>query len=559
MIYVAAYCRVSTDKDDQMNSFESQKRYFEQEIKRNPDWELYEIYADEGLSGTSTKNRKAFQKMIADAHLGKFSLILTKEVSRFARNTVDALEYTRNLLKVRVGVYFILDNINTLDQDGEFRLTMMASFAQEESRKTSNRVKWGQTRQMEKGVVFGRALLGYDVIDGKMYINERGAEIVRLIYHKFVREHKGTCTIARELREEGYKTLNGNCNWANTTILKILRNEKYCGDLLQKKTFTPDYLTHKKKYNNGEEEKPYIRDHHEPIIDREMWDEAQYILDQNRPSAEVRAQHSNRYPLSGKIKCGHCRSSFSAKYKRKDGPTPYKGWHCNTHSSQGKKHIDKAGNEVGCDLNCQISERDFMAILAQVMASVDVNKEKITNELCDILSVVLKKNLDFEDDTEKLSQKLEEDRRKSDMLLDLYLGGDLTKEDYRRKKEEYQKNIDDLEKRLSELRKKQSSTLDVKKAVKDIRAHIKGVFDGVKQDENFYKYILDKIVVNSREDMEVYLNLLPYRYKVLAKSAFSGDFNLGTPHYTMYLHPSRYPLQCRRALNNADSDNAWRH
>ncbi|MBR5543607.1 MAG: recombinase family protein, partial [Oscillospiraceae bacterium] len=471
-----------------------------------------------------------------DAHLGKFSLILTKEVSRFARNTVDALEYTRNLLKVGVGVYFILDNINTLDQDGEFRLTMMASFAQEESRKTSNRVKWGQTRQMEKGVVFGRSMLGYDVKDGKMYINECGAEIVRLIYHKFVREHKGTCTIARELREEGRKTLNGNSTWSNTTILKILRNEKYCGDLLQKKTITRDYLTHEKKYNNGEEAMVFLRDHHEPIIDREMWDEAQYILDKNRPSEEVRAQHSNRYPLSGKIKCGHCGSSFSAKYKRKNGPTPYKGWHCNTHSTQGKKHIDKAGNEVGCDLNCQISERDFMAILAHVMACVDVDKDKITNELCDVLAVVLKQNLEFEDDTEKIGQKLDEHRRKSDMLLDLYLGGDLTKEEYRIRKEEYAKNIKALEKRLRELKKKKDTTYDLQAAVQDIRAHIKGVFNGVKQDENFYKYILDKIVVNSREDMEVYLNLLPFRWKIVAKSALSGDFNLGTSKNTMYPH-----------------------
>ena len=540
MIYVAAYCRVSTDKDDQMNSFESQKRYFEQEIKRNPDWELYEIYADEGLSGTNTKKRKAFQKMIADAHLGKFSLILTKEVSRFARNTVDTLEYTRNLLRVGVGVYFILDNINTLDQDGEFRLTMMASFAQEESRKISKRVKWGQFQQMEKGVVFGRSLLGYNVIGGKMYINEKGAEIVRLIYHKFVREHKGTCTIARELREEGIKTLNGNSTWSNTTILKILRNEKYCGDLLQKKTVTKDFLTHEKTYNNGEEEKSFLPNHHEPIIDREMWDEAQYILDKNRPSEEVRSQHTNRYPLSGKIKCGHCGSSFSAKYKRKNGPTPYKGWHCNTHSTQGKKHIDKAGNEVGCDLNCQISEKDFMAILAQVMACVDVDKDKITNELCDILAIVLKQNLEFEDDTEKITQKLEEHRKKNDMLLDLYLGGDLTKEEYRTRKEEYAKNIKALEKRIRELEKKKGTTYDLQAAVQDIRAHIKSVFDGVKQDENFYKYILDKIVVNSREDMEVYLNLMPFRWKIVAKSALSGDFNLGTSKNTMYLHRSVY-------------------
>ena len=270
MIKVAAYCRVSTDKDDQINSFESQKGYFERQINLNPDWELTEIYADEGLTGTSTKKRKAFNKMIADAHLGKFNLILTKEVSRFARNTVDTLQYTRELKALNIGVRFLLDNIYTLDADAELRLTIMASLAQEESRKTSERVKWGQKRQMEKGVVFGRDMLGYDVINGVMHINEEGAEIVKLIFHKFVFEKKGCCTIARELREAGYKTITGNTMWSNTVILKALRNEKYCGDLTQKKTYTPDYLTHSKKYNHGEEDFVTLKNHHEPIIDREV-------------------------------------------------------------------------------------------------------------------------------------------------------------------------------------------------------------------------------------------------------------------------------------------------
>ena len=147
-------------------------------------------------------------------------------------------------------------------------LAIKSTMAQEESRSTSSRVKWGQTRRMEQGVVFGRSLLGYDVRDGKMTVNPQGAEIVRLIFHKYVHEGKGTTVIARELRESGYKTLTGSPNWRNTVILKILRNEKYCGDLKQKKTFTPDYLTHQKKYNHGEETFVLIQDHHEPIIGR---------------------------------------------------------------------------------------------------------------------------------------------------------------------------------------------------------------------------------------------------------------------------------------------------
>ncbi len=278
MIYAAAYCRVSTDSFDQINSFESQKRFFKEYIGKNPDWFLTEIYADKGLTGTSTKKRRAFNQMIADARAGRFSLILTKEVSRFARNTVDTLQYTRELKRLGIGVYFMNDNINTLDPDAELRLAIMASIAQEESRKTSERVKWGQKRRMEQGVVFGRDMLGYDVRDGKLFVNPHGAEVVRLIFDKFVNEGKSTYKIARELSEAGYKTVTGNNVWSNTVVLKILRNEKYCGDLVQKKTFTPDYLTHEKKYNHGEEEKVILRDHHEPIISRAQWDSAQTRL-----------------------------------------------------------------------------------------------------------------------------------------------------------------------------------------------------------------------------------------------------------------------------------------
>ena len=195
---VAAYCRVSTDNEDQANSFESQQRYFRQYIERNPDWELYEIFADEGISGTNTKKRKEFNRMIACAKNGDFDLIITKEISRFARNTLDSIYYTRELKKHGVGVIFMNDNINTLDGDAELRLAIMSSIAQEESRKTSERVKWGQKRQMEQGVVFGRSMLGYDVEGGKMTINEEGAKVVRLIFHKFVNEGKGTHVIARD-------------------------------------------------------------------------------------------------------------------------------------------------------------------------------------------------------------------------------------------------------------------------------------------------------------------------------------------------------------------------
>ncbi len=280
-IIVCAYCRVSTDKSDQANSLENQKKYFTQYIKNKKCWVLSDIYVDEGITGTSTKKRNAFNKMISDARLKKFDLIVTKEISRFARNTLDSIYYTRLLKELGIGVLFLNDNINTLDADAELRLTIMSSIAQEESRKTAERVKWGQKRQMEKGVVFGRSLLGYNVIDGKIFIEPNGAKIVKKIFDLFVNNQLSTHQIADILNNENYKTRD-NKDWYNTAVLRILKNEKYCGDLIQKKTYTPNYLTHEKHKNNGEEELVIIKNHHEAIINKKVFNAAQKKLKENR-------------------------------------------------------------------------------------------------------------------------------------------------------------------------------------------------------------------------------------------------------------------------------------
>ena len=199
MLRVAAYCRVSTSQEDQRNSLENQRRYFSEYISRQPDWELVEVYADEGLSGTSS-DRPAFRRMLAAAAEEKIDLILTKEVSRFARNTVDTLAYTRLLRRQGVGIVFIGDHIDTRQNDGEFRLTIMASVAQEESRKISERVKWGQQRWMERGVVFGcNNIYGFTLKNGELTVKPEQAVIIRKVYRWFLLDGKGTCMIAREL------------------------------------------------------------------------------------------------------------------------------------------------------------------------------------------------------------------------------------------------------------------------------------------------------------------------------------------------------------------------
>ncbi len=521
---IAAYCRVSTDNEDQANSFESQQRYFRQYIERNPDWELYEVFADEGISGTNTKKRKEFNRMITCAKNGEFDLIVTKEISRFARNTLDSIFYTRDLKKHGVGVIFLNDNINTLDGDAELRLAIMSSIAQEESRKTSERVKWGQKRQMEQGVVFGRSMLGYDVKDGKMYINEDGAKVVRLIFHKFVNEGKGTHVIARELREEGIKPMRVK-EWQNTVILRVIRNEKYCGDLVQKKTYTPDFLSHEKKVNLGQEEFVIIKDHHEPIISRELFDKANRILDEKSLSQEGKTKHSNRYPFSGKIKCGCCGRGYVARYKTRKNGSRYKAWRCLEAARHGSPHVDKAGNQVGCS-GLSIRNEDATHIMYLVTSSLKYDKEKITNNLLAIIKSII--SADLPDgikvcpkgaavdttgtDSEKLKSQIKTIQEKHTNLIDLYISGDITRDEFSAARAKCENEIAELKSVIDSIDKQKEMIEKLQELVTEITDAMNELVNGVEYEDDFYKEILDKMVILDKDNIDVYLKLLPLKW-----------------------------------------------
>lgn len=513
MIKVASYCRVSTDQDDQANSFESQQRYFKEYIDRQPDWELYQVYADEGITGTSTKKRAAFNQMIADARLGKFQLILTKEVSRFSRNILDTITYTRELKVLGVGVLFMNDGISTLEPDAELRLSIMGSIAQEESRKTSTRVKWGQTRRMEQGVVFGRSLLGYNVKDGRLTVDPDGAEIVRLIFYKYGVEKKGTTVIARELREAGCRTHTGNVKWSAGHIVKILKNEKYVGDLVQKKTITPDYLSHAKKYNHGEEELVIIRDHHEPIIDRELWDTVQRELKKRNRNGELGAGHSNRYVFSGKIKCGECGASFvSRKKTRKDGSL-YRRWSCYTATSEGLKRLDGQGNEVGCDIGKLLREELALDILRQSLATLRMDREGIIQNITALaLEAIQMSEEETMDRAEELEYEISQLNRKKADVLDAFFSRQITKDEMQLVNKRYDKELEALQKRLEAAQARGSITYETEQLRDDVGRQVAKIVNGKADSEVLYKNVLDRMVVHKDRKVEVYLNLLPQKW-----------------------------------------------
>jgi site-specific DNA recombinase len=510
---IAAYCRVSTDKEDQTNSFESQQRYFREYILRHPGWELYQVYADEGVTGTSTKKREAFNRMIQDARQHRFQLILTKEVSRFSRNILDTISYTRDLKALGIGVRFMNDGIDTLDPDAELRLSIMGSIAQEESRRTSARVKWGQTRRMEQGVVFGRSMLGYDVKNGAMTIQPEGAEIVRLIFHKYVHQRKGTTVIARELREAGFKTLTGSVNWRNTVILKILRNEKYCGDLKQKKTITPDYLTHRKQYNHGEEEFIFLKDHHPPIVSRELWEETQREIARRDMDGKCAAGHGSRYPLSGKIKCGECGRSFVSRTRLRKNGSRYKVWRCGTAAAEGSRHIDPAGNVAGCDVGCLLRDEMGLEMVRQAVTLLDLDAQALSRSIVQAaLEAVSNPHNRSGTRLEDLTKELEQVIKKKKGVLDAFFAKHISAQDMKLMNAEYDRQATCLTQKIRAAEAQKELTNDPSTLESKIQKAVEAIVHGGTASEKLYGDLLDHITIYSDKRMEVRLKLLPGKW-----------------------------------------------
>ena len=520
---VAAYARVSTDKDDQANSFESQVKYFTEFIDKQENWQLVKVYSDDGISGTSTKNRVGFNSMIDDVMAGKIDFIITKEVSRFARNTVDTLQVTRDLKEKGVGVYFMLDNINTLDKDGELRLTLMASLAQEESRKTSERVKWGQKRQMEKGVVFCRSLLGFQVVEGKLYLVEDEAEIVRKIFHKYLVEGKGTHIIARELKEEGIKPYDPDGrakyknDWSNTQILRVLRNEKYVGDLVQKKTWTQNFLDHKKRYNRDNEEMVRIENHHPEIaiISREMWDATQKELERRTTTAEQKSKHSNRYWASGKVFCGVCGERFVNKIK-KTSVGSSRAWNCLNHVKAA------AFRNAECSMSEWSNDRSLKNIVLYILNVLVDNKEELKKEIIkDIAELSIEEKTKSADDIQGMIDKLE--KRKL-ILIDIRLADEITQADFLKKKKEIEDDIARLYVELDRLKELENTKQRQQDRMNSIIAEIDRVLTLKDEDlDHLLGTVTQSITVYEGHTVVVRLKDVPFNFRVVYKSTGKLD------------------------------------
>jgi DNA invertase Pin-like site-specific DNA recombinase len=424
---VTAYYRVSTDKEDQQNSLINQEAYFNDLITNTPNWEFVPFYHDDGITGTSTKKRKGFNRMIADANVDRFDYILTKEVSRFARNTVDTLSYTRQLKDLGIGVVFLQDNIDSLDGKDEFRLTIMASVAQEESRKTSERVKFGHSKSMEKGVVYGRnKMLGYIKVKGVLAVDPLSAATVRSIFSKYLDEGKGAQVIANELQAEKVLTSSKTTSWDASTILRILTNEKYVGDLKQGKFITPNYLNHKSKRNKSEEGIYYLTNTHEPIIDRTRFNQVQEEIARRNRQKESGTRYTNRYPFSGKLICGSCGGTYESSNARNNGNIHYRRWRCATSRKKGTK----AKAPDGCN-NRMVRNEILEQVFLNALKDMVFNRQAVIDELSKILAKVLD-TANITSECDAVETEINKLQKGIDRLIVAYADGTIAKDELRR-------------------------------------------------------------------------------------------------------------------------------
>ena len=395
---VAAYARVSTDDEEQATSYETQVKHYTEFIQKKPEWEFVKVYADDGISGTSTKRREGFNEMIKDALDGKIDLIITKSISRFARNTLDTISYTRKLKAKGIEVYFEKENLWSLDDKTEFLLTIMASMAQEESRSISQNVTMGKRWGMKEGRVSWAYsnMLGYKKENGKIVVVENEAILVRQIYQLFLREGK-TCTgIAEYLKAQGIPTPSGKSyKWTKNTINSILRNEKYKGDALLQKTYTTDYLEHRVEKNRGHLPQYYVENSHPAIIDKEEWEIVQAELMRRD---EIGAAYSGNSIFSSKLICGDCGGFYGRKLWHSTSKYSRFVYRCN--GKYNKEH-DKC--QTPAITEDKIKEK-FVIAYNQVMRE----KQRIIEDVNEIIKLL--------SDTSELDAKVIELQNKMEVI-----------------------------------------------------------------------------------------------------------------------------------------------
>ena len=496
---VAYYGRVSTDKDDQLNSLENQQNYFEDMIRENKNWIFTRGYIDEGISGTAVKNRDSFLKMIEDATLGKIDLILTKEISRFSRNTVDSIKYTEYLLKQGVIVYFLSDNLNTIQEDAEFRLTIMSSMAQDEVRKLSERVKFGINRMIKDRKLIGGNLTGYYKKDGRYEINPNEAPMIKYLFTTYASGSIGLKKIGEELAEMGYVNSKGK-PYCQTTLAKMLSNPRYKGYYTAKLSEVEDYKTHKKKKLPKEDNIIEKDDRIPPIVSEELWDKANLLHEKRKklPSRHVlnSEEHIKKYKYSAKLFCKDCNSIFirSGGSNRALNPT----WACRTYKVDG---VSKCESPI-------IKESYLDKIFVDVFTDfIKHKKDYLGQVLSEYKNIV--KNFTTDIDTEDINRKIDQIEKQKDKLLDLSLEGIIDDFEFKKRNDKFNQELFALQKQIDNSQNQNLEEDRLRTKLKEIENCLTTKLD-IKENLPFLVNLLvDKVIVekvnNDRKHVRLYI------------------------------------------------------
>ena len=486
---VAAYCRVSTEEEEQQGSFEIQKLFYTDKIESNPEWTMAGIYADDGISGVHTQKRDDFNRMIQDCKKRKIDLILTKSISRFARNTLDSIQYVRMLKQLGITVIFEKESINTSTMNSEMILTVLSAFAQAESESISQNVARGMGFRQGKFPFPYSQMLGYRKgADGKPEIIPEQAEVIRLIYNSYL-QGDSLQNIKKKLETIGAVTVRGKATWSSQAILRILQNEKYCGDVLLQKTFTEGVLTGFQKKNTGQLPQYYIENHHEGIVTKQVFREVQAEIAkrQSKNPANIRkkrkGRYNSKYALSGRLVCGECGSSYKRVtwdiHGRKEVV-----WRCASRAAYGTKF---------CKHSPSIPEEELHEAILKAIQELDDN---FTAEVSLQLNGILQQIEQGENSGTSLQAQLEQAQQEFDRLLELSLDLDEQTPFLDNKLKQTNEKIKTLKKAIAENAKKKKQTPpQLRISERDLQIK--------EYDDTLTARIVESIKVKSRNEIEI--------------------------------------------------------
>ena len=496
---VCFYARVSTDKDEQLHSLSNQISFFNDYTSKVPNWEFIGSYIDEGISGKQVKKREEFLRMIEDAKKHKFDLILTKEISRFSRSTLDSIKYTQELLSNGVGVYFLNDNINTILPDSELRLTIMSSIAQDEVRKLSERVSFGMKRSIDNGVVLGCSnIYGYVKDKGKLVIDDEQAKMIKIIFDRYANTTDGLSKVSRYLFSLGYKSRNGKR--IDTTILtRIIENPKYKGYYCGHKSKVLDYRTKQKKRLN-ESDWIIYKDYENvpPIVSEELWERANVKLKERQDSFTNRtinkAVFQNRYTYSGKIYCGCHNLTYhrSSAGKRKNNPV----WECQVYRKESLK---------GCS-NPRVFELELDEVFKDMFNKLFKRRNNIFDEILNECKNYLETN-NNDIEIKNIESKISVLNNKKDKLLELVMEEYLSKEDYKKQVDLINEDLVIYQSKMNELKNNKKDKNYIENKINEIKILLEKCLEDNECYSDVFNELIDRIIVHKQNDKQIKLDI----------------------------------------------------